>query len=191
MLDGMIGGDDRHVALLDREGPHVVRREPDQRRQITVPEDDMNAETAAADHANVRVIPPLLYAVPLGAGVVLNRAVPLPIAGRPATAIVGGALVGAGALLAASAAAAFRSKGTTVLPHRPVSALVTSGPFRATRNPMYVGLTGIYIGGALLVGTWWPLVLLPLVLTAVDRLVIAREEPYLARAFGAEYEAYR
>ncbi len=56
---------------------------------------------------------------------------------------------------------------------------------------MYVGLTGIYTGVALVAGTWWPLALLPFVLLAVDRLVIAREEPYLARAFGTQYAAYR
>lgn len=151
----------------------------------------MSIEATTADHADVRVIPPLLYAVPLGAGVALDAAVPLAIPGRPATAVLGGVIATAGALLCASAAAAFRNRGTTVLPHRPVSAFVTSGPFRVTRNPMYVGLAGVYAGVALLVGTWWPLALLPLVLLAVDRLVIAREEPYLARAFGAEYAAYR
>jgi protein-S-isoprenylcysteine O-methyltransferase Ste14 len=147
----------------------------------------MNAE----DHADVRVIPPLLYAVPLGTGVALDAAVPLRIPGRPATALLGGAVAAAGALLAVSAARTFYDRGTTVLPHRPVSALVTDGPFRLTRNPMYVGMTGVYAGVALMAGTWWPLVLLPGVLVAVDRLVIAREEPYLARAFGAEYAAYR
>lgn len=72
-----------------------------------------------------------------------------------------------------------------------MATLVTSGVFRLTRNPMYVGLAAAYAGVAALLGSWWPLALLPLVLVAVDRLVIAREEPYLARALGAQYEAYR
>jgi protein-S-isoprenylcysteine O-methyltransferase Ste14 len=151
----------------------------------------MAIEMTAADHADVRVIPPLLYAVPLGVGVALDAAVPLTIPGRPATAVLGGAVAAGGALLVVSAVTTFRRRGTTVLPHHPVAELVTTGPFRLTRNPMYVGLAGIYTGTALLVGTWWPLALLPLVLVAVDRLVIAREEPYLARRFGAGFEAYR
>lgn len=151
----------------------------------------MATETTAPDHADVRVIPPLLYALPLGVGLAVHAAAPLAVPGRPATAAIGGALAVAGAALMAAAARTFRSRGTTILPHRPVAALVTSGPFRLTRNPMYVGLATVYAGVALLVGTWWPLLLLPLVLVAVDRLVIAREEPYLSRAFGAEYAAYR
>lgn len=151
----------------------------------------MTAETTAADHADVRVIPPLLYAVPLGVGLGLHAAAPLAVPGRPATAVLGGALALGGALLSSAAIRTFRGRGTTILPHHPVAALVTGGPFRLTRNPMYVGLAAVYSGTALLVGTWWPLTLLPLVLLAVDRLVIAREEPYLARAFGTEYAAYR
>jgi len=151
----------------------------------------MTAETTAPDHADVRVVPPLLYAVPLGVGLALHAAAPLTIPGRPGTAVLGGALVVGGALLVASAAGTFRGRGTTILPHRPVATLVTSGVFRLTRNPMYVGLAAAYAGVAALLGSWWPLALLPLVLVAVDRLVIAREEPYLARAFGAQYEAYR
>jgi protein-S-isoprenylcysteine O-methyltransferase Ste14 len=151
----------------------------------------MDAQTTAADHADVHVIPPLLYAGPLVLGIALDAAVPLTVPGRPATAVLGGVLVAGGALLAASALGVFRRRGTTMLPHRPVSALVTEGPFRLTRNPMYVGLAVVYSGVALLAGTWWPFALLPFVLLAVDRLVIAREEPYLARTFGADYDAYR
>lgn len=147
--------------------------------------------TTAPDHADVRVIPPLLYAVPLAVGVGLHAVRPWIIPGRPATTVLGGAVGAAGVLLAASAAATFRSRDTTVMPHRPVTALVTTGPFRLTRNPMYVGLALVYTGVTLLVGTWWPLTLLPFVLLAVDRLVIAREEPYLARSFGADYATYR
>ena len=68
---------------------------------------------------------------------------------------------------------------------------MTAGPYRLTRNPMYVSLAALYVGVSLFANSWWPLLLLPVVLLAVDRAVIAREERYLAGAFPAEYAAYR
>jgi protein-S-isoprenylcysteine O-methyltransferase Ste14 len=56
---------------------------------------------------------------------------------------------------------------------------------------MYLGLTAVYFGLALLANFAWPIVLLPVVLVALSSVVIEREERYLARAFGAEYERYR
>jgi len=94
-------------------------------------------------------------------------------------------------LLAASAVVLFRRAGTTPNPTRPTTALVLHGPYRFTRNPMYVSLVLLYVAVTLFVNSWWPVVLLPLVLVATDRLVIAPEERYLAAAFTAEYGAYR
>jgi protein-S-isoprenylcysteine O-methyltransferase Ste14 len=72
----------------------------------------------------------------------------------------------------------------------PTIALVTSGPYRLTRNPMYVGMAFLYGAFALAFGVIWALITLPLVLIAVDRLVIAREEPYLEARFGEQYREY-
>jgi protein-S-isoprenylcysteine O-methyltransferase Ste14 len=60
-----------------------------------------------------------------------------------------------------------------------------------TRNPMYVSLVALYLGLMLLINSWWPAIFLPFVVLVVDRFVIAREERYLASAFGAEYDEYR
>jgi protein-S-isoprenylcysteine O-methyltransferase Ste14 len=68
---------------------------------------------------------------------------------------------------------------------------VTEGPYRTSRNPMYTGLTAAYVGAALWVGTWWPLTIAPLPVLATRRWVIAPEEEYLKRRFGAEYERYQ
>ena len=73
---------------------------------------------------------------------------------------------------------------TAIIPHRPASRLVRHGPYRFTRNPMYVGLTGLYTGLALIFNVGWPLVLLPLVLVVLWGVVIQREERYLRAAFG-------
>jgi protein-S-isoprenylcysteine O-methyltransferase Ste14 len=85
----------------------------------------------------------------------------------------------------------FRRARTAILPTRPASQLVDGGPYRFTRNPMYTGLTTAYVGAAALLDSVWPLLLLPLVLAALVRLVVRREEAYLRGAFGAEYAAYQ
>jgi protein-S-isoprenylcysteine O-methyltransferase Ste14 len=92
--------------------------------------------------------------------------------------------------LAATAMAAFRRARTTLIPNRPAHALVTTGPYRFTRNPMYVSLVALYLGVTAMLNTWWPVLFLPLVVICIDRMVVAREERYLASAFPAEYEAY-
>ena len=88
------------------------------------------------------------------------------------------------------ALATFRAAKTTLVPNQPATALATNGPYRVTRNPMYVSLAALYVGAAFLVGSWWPLLLLPVVLWVVQHFVIAREERYLASAFPVDYPAY-
>jgi protein-S-isoprenylcysteine O-methyltransferase Ste14 len=84
-----------------------------------------------------------------------------------------------------------RRAGTPVDPREAPTALVTEGPFRHTRNPAYVAFTLTYSGLSLLTSILWPLLLLPLVLLAVDRGVIQREERYLEKQFGSSYRQYR
>jgi len=96
-----------------------------------------------------------------------------------------------GFVLAAAAFAKFARARTTIVPNRPSKALVTTGPYRITRNPMYVSLAALYVGLAFVGNSWWPLILLPAVVLIIDRAVIAREERYLAGAFPTEYDAFR
>ena len=72
----------------------------------------------------------------------------------------------------------------------PATTLVTSGPYALTRNPMYVSLALLTTAFALFLNTWWIVFLLIPVLLVVQRFVIVKEERYLRRRFGAEYEAY-
>jgi protein-S-isoprenylcysteine O-methyltransferase Ste14 len=74
---------------------------------------------------------------------------------------------------------------------KPDTALVTSGPYRFTRNPMYLGMAFLYVGFAFAFGVIWALAFLPAVIVVVDRFVIAREEPYLERNFGQAYRDYK
>lgn len=81
--------------------------------------------------------------------------------------------------------------GTDPRPSRPSTAIVTSGPFRFMRNPMYVGTTSLYAGVSLLANAVWPLVLLVPLLLVLRWGVVSREERYLEAKFGDSYRAYR
>lgn len=80
---------------------------------------------------------------------------------------------------------------TNINPFKPTKAMVTSGPFRFTRNPLYVGVTLIYCGLSLVSNTWWCFVLLVPVLLFIHFGVVTREERYLERKFGESYREYR
>lgn len=96
------------------------------------------------------------------------------------------------ALIGLSGAWALRRAGTTISVDRPTTAIVASGPYRYSRNPLYVALTLLYLGlGAAALNTLWALVLLPPLLVVIQRGVIEREERYLERKFGEEYRRYK
>ena len=147
--------------------------------------------TNPPDHAGIFIPPPLLYVIPLGAGVLLHRIYPIAILPRH-IAIVGGVLfIALGVALFASAFFNFRRARTSMIPVNPTTAIVETGPYRFTRNPMYVSLALAYLGVTLWVDSLWPLLFLPLVLFTVQRAVIAREERYLEAKFGDEYRGYK
>ena len=144
----------------------------------------------------VRFPPPTIFVVGWLLGWLLEAEVlrlPLGGDGGPRWPLVAGgsALLLAGLVVIAAGLLTFFRARTAIMPHHGASRLVTHGPYRFTRNPMYMGMTLLYAGLALRANMGWPLLLLPLVLLTLVRLVIRREERYLASAFGAEYEAYR
>ena len=106
---------------------------------------------------------------------------------------IAGAVVGVAvfAYLDSRAMVFFRRSENNPTPWTPINELVTGGPYRLTRNPMYVGMAFLYAGLAFALGALWALVLLPLVLVVIDRYVIAREERYMERRFGPEYLDYK
>jgi protein-S-isoprenylcysteine O-methyltransferase Ste14 len=81
--------------------------------------------------------------------------------------------------------------GTPLDPAEPVSAIVTAGPYQYSRNPIYLGMTLVYLGVAALANSRWPVIALPAMLQVVQRGVIAREERYLVQRFGDEYRRYQ
>jgi protein-S-isoprenylcysteine O-methyltransferase Ste14 len=152
----------------------------------------MTAPSSIAN-AGVRFPPPFLFVAGIVLGWLLNRFVhPLPlIADTRALPAGGTVLVILGQALSISGIITFRRASTTIIPNQPASQLVRGGPYRFTRNPMYTGLTLTYLGVSVWLNSFWPLVLLPVVLVLLVTLVIRREEAYLASAFGTEYSDYR
>ncbi len=100
-------------------------------------------------------------------------------------------LIVGGLLLDGMAAGLFRRRGTAVEPWKPSTALIVEGPYRLSRNPIYVGFAATYAGLAIAMDSWIALILLAPCLFVIDRFVIQREERYLAAKFGPGYEAYR
>ncbi len=84
----------------------------------------------------------------------------------------------------------FRTKNTVVT-IMPASSLQTTGIYSLTRNPMYVGMTMIYLGLTCLIGNWWNVILSPVLLIIVQEYVIKREEKYLVQRFGQQYLDYK
>lgn len=111
----------------------------------------------------MRIPPPLLYAAAFVAGLLLHGQFALPLSAGPdpgVAVMVGTAVLAAGAALLLSCAALFLRARTTILPHRTATRLVERGPYRISRNPMYLALTFIYVGAAVLLDSLWPLLLL-------------------------------
>lgn len=106
-------------------------------------------------------------------------------------AVAGVVLFVIAAAIAGWALVIFRKARTTTVPGRTSSKMVTWGPYRFSRNPMYVGLVLAYIGEAGILRQFWPLVLLPLIVAYLNWVVIPVEEGRLTEAFGGEYEIYR
>jgi len=149
----------------------------------------MSVETA--DSPGVVAPPPFIYLGALAVGFVLEAL--LPSASLPAwlTWPLGGVLLLAGLALMRSFLFAFRRAETTVDVRKPTTTIVTTGPYRFTRNPAYVGLTLIYSGIAILAGALWPFLTLAIALVVMDVGVIRREERYLERKFGDEYLRFK
>ncbi|MGB0553875.1 MAG: methyltransferase family protein [Alphaproteobacteria bacterium] len=103
----------------------------------------------------------------------------------------GWVLIGAGLSLALYVELIFKRKGTTILPFRQSNALVLTGPFRISRNPIYVGMAAALLGLGVMLGTAWPFGAVPIFVWVIDRYFIRREEVMLEAAFGADYRDYK
>jgi len=142
------------------------------------------------DTPGVLAPPPLIFAGALILGWLLDRMVPQPVLPAAIAPWAGGVLVAAALALAGAAAREMRRIGTAVDPYTPSTALVLTGPFARSRNPIYVALVLLSLGLALLVNALWCAVLLLPAVIVLRRFVVAREEAYLERRFGDDYRRY-
>lgn len=145
------------------------------------------------DAANVRVAPPLLYLGGIVAGALLDAyVVALPIA-LPFTArIVAAGFTGlAGVGMVVAAAMLFRRSGQDPRPWESTPAIVSSGVYQFTRNPMYLGMALLQAAVGFALANGWIVILIPVVVAAVQWLVVRHEEAYLERKFAGEYAHYK
>jgi protein-S-isoprenylcysteine O-methyltransferase Ste14 len=145
-----------------------------------------------ADTAQVIVRPPLAFGLAIVVGLALDWLVPLPF--MPTGLPVGwlGTMVFLFALaLAAWAIVTITSAGSNVLTNEPTTAIVESGPYRFTRNPIYLGMLLGLVGLAIAFDTFWLLVPLVPFALVIRYGVVAREEAYLERKFPDVYAGYR
>lgn len=142
------------------------------------------------DTPGVIAPPPIIFAGTLGAAFLVDLLVPMRVP-KISLEIPGYVLLGVGALVVLWAFMAMRRAGTSANPNKKSLALVTGGPFRFSRNPVYLGMTLLYFGLALVLNSLWPVVLYPLLLIVMLFGVIFREERYLLLRFGTKYLKYK
>lgn len=141
--------------------------------------------------AGVIAPPPLIYLAGVVVGLVLRNPGWTPFLPRSLGYGVGAVLIVAAVWISLWGVQEMRRAGTAVNPRLPTTALVTTGPFRYSRNPLYAALTLCYVGIAIAAQSLWALALLVVVLPLMQYGVISREERYLEEMFGADYVRYK
>ena len=158
-----------------------------------MPNEKESALPARHIHPLMHVPVPWVFILAYLVGVGMQRLWPIAIrepTARLVSLSIGFSLLGTGVAVAFFALGLFKRRRTTTVPFEAPSTLVTNGPYRRSRNPMYVGLTLVYLGVAGLRVEIWPLIVLPLVLLYVHRVVIPVEEARLREIFGGAYDEY-
>jgi protein-S-isoprenylcysteine O-methyltransferase Ste14 len=143
------------------------------------------------DRARVIFPPPALMLLALVAAVALQSVWPLSVTSRVLAVTLGAVFSVLGIGIAAWGRVMLVKSGTNVNPYKPTSSIVSAGPYRFTRNPLYLGLQSLFLGLSFLFGTWWGFVLLVPAFVILHYGVVLREEAYLERKFGAVYLSYK
>jgi len=138
-----------------------------------------------------RVLPPVYFLLALILMVCLHLFLPIiqliPFPFR----YIGAVPVAAALLLVVWAALLFKQAGTTIKPFQQSSALVVKGPYRLSRNPIYVGMVGALMGVGVLLGSLSPFAVIPLFAWLIDRRFIRAEEAALEQTFESAYREYK
>jgi protein-S-isoprenylcysteine O-methyltransferase Ste14 len=154
--------------------------------------EEVRMSDTGTDNPGLPVLPPVLPAVALIAAVVLDWLPPhflAPPFGVTMQVVAGVVILAVGLWLNVSAAGRFLREGTNVNPREPATKIVSAGPYRFTRNPMYLGMILALLGISLVFSLEWGVILTPILWLALDRMIVVREEKYLSGKFGSDYEA--
>jgi protein-S-isoprenylcysteine O-methyltransferase Ste14 len=148
---------------------------------------------ARKDTARIIAPPPLLFFLCLGTAWAADRLLPAPLPEMPVVprVVTTLSLIALSCAVGAVAFLTFRAHKTPVNPYAPTLTVVSRGPYRFSRNPLYVVLLVTYAGFTLLLDTWWAAGLLPLLALLLHFGVVKREEVYLEEKFGELYRRYK
>jgi protein-S-isoprenylcysteine O-methyltransferase Ste14 len=141
----------------------------------------------------MHIPPPTYFAAAFLAGLVLHQWLPLSLTGdtwNVPRIVIGYCAMALAAAWGGWAIVTFWRHRTPVIPGRPARAMVVSGPYRWSRNPMYVGLFVLYAGLSLRLDLFWPLVFCPLLWLLLNYSIIAGEERHLTERFGDAFQDY-
>lgn len=144
-----------------------------------------------ADTAGLPLPPPFIVLGFLIAGSILSLIFPIDLLPIMPRLILGVALVSIGFFIASRAFQAMTRAHTPIDPFEPTTAIVSEGPYRFSRNPIYLSLSLAYLGIAIALNALCAIALWPIMLIALTDVVIVREEKYLERKFGEEYTQYK
>ena len=137
------------------------------------------------------VRPPLVYLISLISGAVIQLAAPFPFLPGTLALPLGAPLVVVAAALFVYSVATFRAAGTPVPARKPASMIVRAGPYRFSRNPIYLAFSLFQLGIAMWLNSVWLLATLVGAAALMHYFVIPKEEEYLERRFGAQYLSYK
>jgi protein-S-isoprenylcysteine O-methyltransferase Ste14 len=134
--------------------------------------------------------PPLSFVLAIFLGWLLQRRLGISFVPSQFAPLLGGIVVAAGVALGALSVREFRRFQTSLRPDRPSTAVVQTGPYRYSRNPMYVAMAAVQLGVAIWLNNFWILLML-IPAIVVTSVIIRKEERYLDGQLGTEYTSYR
>ena len=150
-----------------------------------------NHEAKQPDHAGVAFHPPLLLLASLGVGFLLRWLVPHPVLAAPASATIGPVVVALSFGVFIWALVTMLRGHASIPTNTPTEAIVTDGPYRLSRNPIYLSMILLQVGVGIWTASLWFFILAAVCVALLTWGVIRREERYLTRKFGNEYLSYK
>jgi protein-S-isoprenylcysteine O-methyltransferase Ste14 len=157
----------------------------------TIPQDHSDSD-ATQEVANLGMVrPPLVYGASIVTGLLLEFGWPLPFLPRILATLLGSFLVVVAVVVFSYSLRTFRTAGTPVPGNKPTTVIIRTGPYRFSRNPIYLAFSIFQLGIASWVNSLWLVATLLAAVALMVLVVIPREERYLERRFGASYLDYK